>query len=168
MPIFLCRPLSSPFSASSPSTSAAEAHLQRAKDARARTPPPWLASTLLPFILHSTALTLLLLLNAHVQILLRLAQTNPAVYWAAAGLMGGDSLPLQAAFRPTASSPPRAAAASNAPAVREGTPKSAQSSSTWSKLCVPSLPDADVWYLRWVVGWGITTTILWAGFFPPA
>lgn len=145
----------------SPTLSTADSQLEKAKRDRPGLPPPlpWLAPALLPFVLHSAALTLILLLDAHVQILLRLAQTNPAVYWAAAGLMGGDELPWQAAFRP------RAAAADERPA-RETS--SGKGRSAWPKLRVSSLPDAGVWYLRWVVGWGAITTVLWAGFFPPA
>lgn len=48
---------------------------------------------LLPYLLHSAALTALLLFNSHVQIALRLAQTLPLVSWTGAELLlssGGE------------------------------------------------------------------------------
>lgn len=119
----------------------------------------------MPFVLQSAVLTVVLLLDAHVQILLRLAQTNPAVYWTAAGLMGGDDLPWQAAFRPKIAA---AAATSTDRPAREALSEKLETRSSWPKLRVPGLLDADLWYLRWVVCWGFITTVLWAGFFPPA
>jgi phosphatidylinositol glycan class V len=55
-------------------------------------PPPQLESlflspSLLPHVLHALALALILTLNAHVQISLRLLPSLPLTYWAAARLM---------------------------------------------------------------------------------
>lgn len=44
-------------------------------------PRPFLSSSLLPFIHLHTALTLLLLVSAHVQIVLRVCVTNPVLFW---------------------------------------------------------------------------------------
>lgn len=53
------------------------------------TDPPslFLGPSLLPHVFHALALTLLLTLNAHVQIALRVLPSLPLVYWAAAWLL---------------------------------------------------------------------------------
>lgn len=115
---------------------------------------PYLGPALLPFVLHSVAVTLLLLLNSNVQIVLRLAQTNPAFFWAAAALMERPTLPWKAAFRRQRARPDEVAP-----------PREAKE---WEALQVPGVRDGGAWYLWWVVVWGCVTTVLWAGFFPPA
>ncbi|KAL7415352.1 hypothetical protein BDY24DRAFT_273677 [Mrakia frigida] len=43
---------------------------------------------MLPYLIHSLVLTGVLFFNSHVQIVLRLAQTNPVVWWGVASLVG--------------------------------------------------------------------------------
>lgn len=61
----------------------------RSTSKRAESDPPslFLAPSLLPHVLHALAITLLLTLNAHVQIALRVLPSLPLVYWAAARLL---------------------------------------------------------------------------------
>lgn len=102
---------------------------------------------LLPFVLHSTALTLVLALTAHVQIALRLAQTNPVFYWALASLFQGCS--------------------------REGVEEALGLRETGrveekDKGQRRRLGREATWYVRWIVGWNVVAPVLWAGFYPPA
>ncbi|KAH0826989.1 glycosyltransferase family 76 protein [Lanmaoa asiatica] len=56
-------------------------------DTHPHCPSLFLEPSLLPHVLHALALTLLLTLNAHVQIALRVLPSLPLVYWAAARLL---------------------------------------------------------------------------------
>lgn len=59
---------------------------------RASASHPFLSPALLPFVHLHTALTLLLLVSAHVQIILRVCVTNPVLFWfVAAGGVGGTT-----------------------------------------------------------------------------
>ncbi|EMD32128.1 glycosyltransferase family 76 protein [Gelatoporia subvermispora B] len=55
--------------------------------ASAADPSPFLGSSLAPHALHALIFTLLLLLNSHTQIVLRLAASMPFTYWTAARLV---------------------------------------------------------------------------------
>lgn len=58
---------------------------------RALSPAETLLATkkeILPYLIHSLVLTGVLFFNSHVQIVLRLAQTNPVVWWGVASLVG--------------------------------------------------------------------------------
>lgn len=60
---------------------------------------PFLSPDLTPFIHLHTALTALLLVASHVQIILRVSAANPVVFWYAADLVQADSESEDAAER---------------------------------------------------------------------
>jgi phosphatidylinositol glycan class V len=94
-----------------------------------------------PFILISLLTTTILLLNSHVQIALRLAQTLPVFYWGAAQLI---------LAKPSAGSEVEME-------TKEGEGEGKGQMSGWGKI-----------YVRWVVSWSLVATVLWGGFYPPA
>ncbi|KAK4703367.1 GPI mannosyltransferase 2, partial [Phenoliferia sp. Uapishka_3] len=99
----------------------------------------FLTPTLTPFIHLHTALTLLLLFASHVQIILRLCTSNPVVFWYAATLVEKD-------------------VANGVDGIMKSHEESkAREGRRWGRV-----------WVGYCVVWGTVSTVLWAGFLPPA
>lgn len=95
---------------------------------------------LLPFYIHSLALTLLLLFSAHTQIALRVCVTDPVIWWSLAGL----------AFR------------------WKGSSRSFGAASTDTEGKEDDMTRMGKVWVWWTIIYGAMSIVLWAGHYPPA
>lgn len=106
--------------------------------------------TLLPFIHLHTALTLILLVASHVQIILRVSATNPVIFWYASDLISSVD-----------------PSAPGAPGEHIKNRKDEEDvESNRERMLV-----RQRWGKRWIkycLIWGGISLILWAGYYPPA
>ncbi|GAA5860133.1 hypothetical protein JCM8547_009195 [Rhodosporidiobolus lusitaniae] len=111
-------------------------------------PSPAHASTLTPFVHLSTALSLLLLTTAHVQIALRVCVTDPVVWWWAAELLwrdlGGEERSMVLTGQEKAAKGEK---------EKKGERRGRRRGLLWLKYCAV---------------WGTVATVLYAVFLPPA
>lgn len=139
---------------------------------------------MVPYLLHSVILSGILFWASHVQIVLRLAQTMPVVWWGAAALVsrregeaertqdvsGRDRAEQVLSDVKTTVEPVEEAEKSlrrrRGEGAKIGTNPSDQPQAIETEA--RRMHAYGRWYLGWVVTWGAIATVLWAGFYPPA